>query len=241
MLKAIFFDLDGTLADDNDSITDALNQACQVICSRWSELNPVDLAAVYRHASDMAWGDFDRYLRHLATPEAMLAAVWKQTLAHWNFHDPAVEEAAAGLYWQHRLCTCQAYPDAQPLLHRLTGRFHLSVLTNGAPAMQRAKLQATGLASFFQDVFVGGEFLRGKPDPSMFRAALEAAGCQPNEAIHIGDSLLHDISGARNIGIYSTWINRRGFVPTNSDPTPDFSITSLEQFVECLEQLGVED
>ena len=58
-LKAIFFDLDGTLADDSDPIKDALSQACVVVCSCWPELNPAEVAVIYRQVSDAVWGDFD--------------------------------------------------------------------------------------------------------------------------------------------------------------------------------------
>jgi putative hydrolase of the HAD superfamily len=241
MLKAIFFDLDGTLAEDGDSIQEALEGACRIVENCWPELNRVDLAAVYRQISDTAWGDYDRYLRHLPTPEAMLAAVWQQTLAHWNLHDSEIEDEAAHVYWRHRLHTCRPYPDALPVLQFLADRIPLSVLTNGAPAMQRAKLDATGLAPFFHRVFVGGEFARGKPDRAIFRAALAAAGCRPDQAIHIGDSLTHDIRGAHTVGIRGVWINRKNVTPADSSPVPDFAITTLEQLVEYVEHLRTED
>jgi len=239
-VKAIFFDFDGTLADDGDSISDALAKACDVVCRRWPELDSAALTGAYRQISDAAWGDYDRHLRHLSSPEAMLAAVWGQTLGRWGLSDSAVEREAAETYWQQRLCTCQAYPDAVPVLQSLADRFHLSVLTNGAPAMQRAKLTATGLTPFFRQIFVGGEFTRGKPAPAIFRAALEAAGCQPGQAVHIGDSLTHDIAGAQGVGIYSIWINRRGVEFAGLDRLPDFEIPNLTSLVECLKQISNE-
>lgn len=242
MLKAVFFDFDGTLVDDEDSISNALAKACGVACNRWPELDATTVVAAYRQISEAAWGDYDRFLRHLSSPQAMLAAVWNQTLARWNLCDPVVEQEAADVYWQHRLRTCQPCPDALPLLQRLAERFHLSVLTNGAPAMQRAKVAATGLSPFFQQIFVGGEFTRGKPDPSIFHAALKKAGCRPDQAVHIGDSLMHDIAGARAVGIHSVWLNRKGLNLADLDRdgfiTPDFTITSLTSLTECIEQLG---
>jgi len=112
-------------------------------------------------------------------------------------------------------------------------------LTNGSPAMQRAKCTASGLDPFFRHVFVGGEFARGKPDSLMFRAALEAIPCQPVEAVHIGDSLLHDIAGARNVGIHSVWLNRKE--ATHTDGAPDFEITTLDQFFDCIAAINTEE
>ncbi len=235
MLKAIFFDLDGTLADDGDSIADALSKACVVVCRRWPELDATDLAVTYRQVSDAAWDDYDRNLRHLASPEAMLASLWQKTLARWDLGDAAIVQEAVETYWHHRLRNCRIYPDVLPLLSQLAERFHLSLLTNGAPAMQRAKFAAAGLVAFFRQVFVGGEFPRGKPDPAIFRAALAAADCHPDQAVHIGDSLVHDIAGARGVGIYSIWLNRKGLEVEGH--TPDLEISSLESLVECLESL----
>ncbi len=237
MLKALFFDLDGTLADDGDTITEALAQACAVVRRHWPELDAKELAVVYRQVSDTAWEDYDRHLRHLSSPEAMLGSVWSQTLARWDLHDPAVVQEAVETYWHHRLRNCHPYPDAIPVLQQLAGRFHLSVLTNGAPAMQWAKLAATGLTPFFQQVFVGGEFAHGKPDQAIFRAALQAAGCRPDQAMHVGDSWAHDIAGAQGVGIHSVWLNRRGLEPAGLNP-PTFEIPGLASLVECLKRIS---
>lgn len=242
MLRTVFFDLDGTLADDGDSIAAALTEACRVVCSRWPELDATELAILYRQFSDAAWGDFDRHLRHFPSPEAMLAAVWNQTLASIGVGDLLVEQEAAEAYWQYRLRHCRPYSDVLSLLQNLAIRYPLCVLTNGAPAMQRAKLRAAQLASFFRHVFVGGEFARGKPDPLIFRAALEAVGCQPSQAVHVGDSLTHDVAGACGVGIHSVWINRKGLTRASlageRDPRPDFEIATLAALSGCLEQIN---
>ena len=236
-LKAIFFDFDGTLAEDGDSIRQALNLACQVVRRRWPEIDTDQLAAIYRQESDMAWGDYDQHLRHLIEPEAMLASVWRAALAHWSLHDPNTERDAAAVYWNYRLQHCRPYSDVFPLLHDLSQHFHLCLLTNGAPGMQRAKVIASGLSSFFPHVFVGGDFPRGKPDQAIFHAALTAARSEPDQAVHIGDSLTHDIAGARNVGVWSVWLNRKEMTATSGSPTPDFEISTLEDLVKCIESL----
>jgi putative hydrolase of the HAD superfamily len=238
-LKAIFFDLDGTLADDGDSIRQALDIACQVIQSRWPELDATALATFYRQMSDVAWGDYDQYLRHLVAPEAMLATVWRTTLARWNLNDSTIERTAAEAYWQHRLKHCNPYSDVFPLIRNLSERFQLCLLTNGAPAMQRAKAEAAGLTPFFHHVFVGGDFERGKPDAAIFRAALTATQCSPMQAAHIGDSLTHDIAGARSVGIHSIWLNRKRLSSIDAPHVPDFEIETLHDLLQCLERVSV--
>lgn len=246
MLKAIFFDFDGTLADDGDSIREALDQACAVILRRWPAIPVADLRQAYRQASDTAWGDYDRYLRHLSSPQAMLMAVWQHTLSGWDYHDPTVERQAADVYWQHRLHGCQPYPDVIPLLSQLTDRFPLILLTNGAPGMQRTKVEKSSLAPFFQHIFVGGEFVRGKPDPAIFQAGLKAVDCRPEHAIYVGDSLLHDVVGAQGVGMHAVWLNRTGIALADLPPQtrqqlgntrPDYEIDSLSSLPACIDQL----
>ena len=245
MLTAIFFDFDGTLADDGDSIREALDHACAVIRQRWPDIPTLDLIQTYRHASETAWGDYDRYLRHLSSPEAMLMAVWQETLGKWGYHDPAVEREAAALYWQHRLRHCRPFPDVVPLLSHLRQRFHLSLLTNGAPAMQRTKVRTSGLEAFFHTIFVGGEFARGKPHPAIFEAALGAAGCRPEQAVHVGDSLLHDIGGAQAVGIHGVWLNRKRLAIADlpaqvrhqlGSTRPEHEISSLTELQACIDR-----
>lgn len=252
MLKAVFFDFDGTLSDDGATIDQALDRASAVVCDRWPEINASALESTYRKISDRAWSDYDRYLRPLASPEAMLTALWKHTLEHFGYHDTAVEQAAADTYWQLRLQNCKLYTDVLPLLAELRQTIHLSLLTNGAPSMQRAKVQAAGIDSFFQHIFVGGEFAQGKPAALIFTAALQAAVCRPEEAVHIGDSLWHDVAGAQKSGIHTVWLNRKGQRrqdhaqdqaqdlaqdTPNNFPQPDFEIVSLKDLPACLDHL----
>ncbi len=49
-----------------------------------------------------------------------------------------------------------------------------------------------------------------KPHPSIFQAALTAAGVAAHEAVMVGDSLSHDVHGALNAGLRAVWLRRAG-------------------------------
>lgn len=60
-----------------------------------------------------------------------------------------------------------------------------------------------------------------KPHPSIFRAALELMGVGPAEAVMVGDSLAHDVLGARHAGMHSVLLARGG---RRIDAGPDIPI-----------------
>ena len=53
-----------------------------------------------------------------------------------------------------------------------------------------------------------------KPHPSIFRSALEQAGASVEESVMVGDSLDHDIAGARKLGMRAVLVARSG-MPTS--------------------------
>ena len=52
-----------------------------------------------------------------------------------------------------------------------------------------------------------------KPHPSIFEAALTAAGVRADEALMVGDSLKADVEGALAAGLRAVWLRRAGDVP----------------------------
>ena len=104
----------------------------------------------------------------------------------------------------------------------------MAVVTNGAACLQREKLAASGLERHFDAVVVSGELGVGKPDPSVFRHALELLGA--DGGVMIGDSLDRDIDGALAAGLDAVWINRFGSGP-GRDGVPE--ISSLAELRAC--------
>ena len=68
----------------------------------------------------------------------------------------------------------------------------------------------------------------GKPEPTLFRVAIERLGCPSRQAAMIGDSQSSDIEGGRAAGMFTVWLD-----PENDDPKP----TSADLKVRDLHEL----
>ncbi|HLP90594.1 MAG TPA: HAD family hydrolase [Nostocaceae cyanobacterium] len=69
-------------------------------------------------------------------------------------------------------------------------------------------LQSLGLKDYFNSITISTQARAAKPDPQIFKIALQKHKCDPEEAWHIGDSLEDDYQGAKAAGIRGIWINR---------------------------------
>ncbi|MFA6099530.1 MAG: HAD-IA family hydrolase [Patescibacteria group bacterium] len=90
--------------------------------------------------------------------------------------------------------------DAVPCLETLRNKgFRLGVISN-ANGKVRRNLVATGVDKYFEFVADSGRVGFEKPDPRIFQHVYALAGIQPDELLHIGDSVSSDVHGALNAG-----------------------------------------
>lgn len=73
-----------------------------------------------------------------------------------------------------------------------------------------------------------------KPEPLIFRTALEALGVGAERALHVGDSLHSDIRGAAGLGITAVWICRQDRIHDIGNHPPDHTISSLAELPALL-------
>ncbi|MCL6596572.1 MAG: HAD-IA family hydrolase [Firmicutes bacterium] len=90
----------------------------------------------------------------------------------------------------------RAYPDALPTLRRLAARGVVAGVVTNWDGTARRVLETTGLRPWVGPVVVSSECGREKPDPDIFRLALEQAGAAPSEAVMVGDNGHDDVAGA---------------------------------------------
>jgi putative hydrolase of the HAD superfamily len=104
------------------------------------------------------------------------------------------------LHAEHHLWSGIA-PDTHDALSRLrTAGLRLGVVSNSDGRVEEA-LRAAGLTGYFDVIVDSTHAGVEKPDPAIFRPALEALGVGPEEAVYVGDLYDVDVAGARAAGL----------------------------------------
>ncbi len=117
------------------------------------------------------------------------------------------------------------YADAEPALQALRARQLKLIVVSNWDISLSSVLENCGIAPLLDGALSSAEAGSRKPEPQIFAAALELAGCEPAEALHVGDTREEDCEGARAAGIRALLLDRE-------DGAGD--ISSLRQIVDHL-------
>ena len=99
------------------------------------------------------------------------------------------------------------FKGAISLLKYLKRKYNLHVITNGFETVQQKKIINSGLSTFFENIFTADKVGYKKPDPIIFRHALDHTQTFAHNCLMIGDSLEADVLGALNIGMQAIHFN----------------------------------
>lgn len=121
--------------------------------------------------------------------------------------------------------TFEADPEAGDLLGELRGHgLAVGVVSNWSEPLPDL-LAGLGLLDRIDFVLVSALERLEKPDPGLYRRALERAGVAANEAVHLGDHPERDVAAARAAGLEAVLLDRHG-----SDGPSDERVRSLGEF-----------
>lgn len=102
----------------------------------------------------------------------------------------------------------EPFPDAVPFLTEARRRgVRLAVVSNWDVSLPRV-LAAHGLDRLVDDVYASLVVGAEKPDPTMLRLAMEAAGVGQDETLHVGDDPTDDLGAAANAGVRGVLLDR---------------------------------
>ena len=176
---------------------------------------------------------------------------WDDTIGDWT---NAEHKALRDIYVQYRLDvlypTFQDYlnaykpynlelwgmyghfsvlPGAAEAVRELAKRYPLTIISNGFKEVQYYKFEHSGLEDCLTHTIISEEVGINKPQPEIFRIALELNGVSAEQALMIGDSYSSDIAGAKNAGIDQVWLHEG-----DADETATYIVPRLSDVVDIL-------
>lgn len=210
MYKAVFLDLDNTIFSFDEmykkTSLEALNQVIGI------ERLGIPVETFYDTFRSIADELYFEYEKGLRTMDSYRDERWLRTFEHFRvpMSDATMDQLNEYIVTQY-LKHVEPYSGAREFLDKLQKHCRVGLITNGPVEMQLSKLDKMDLRSFFEEdlVVISEEVGVSKPDPRIFHTALSKAGISSADALHIGDSMKHDIIGANGIGMASALIHTR--------------------------------
>ena len=225
-IKAISFDVDGTLWDFEGALRRGLDAALREV----RRIDPEGTGGLTVDYLDEAWVvERDRQQGTITDLVKLRYDAMRRAFADIDTPDNGLAKRATDAYVEERNRKNVPFDDVVPGLDALHGMYTLGTLTNGS--MRPARL---GLEEYFEFIVMSVE--HGgieKPDPRIFEVAVREANCQPNELLHVGDHIEYDVRGANDAGVRSCWLNRTGESPTKG-VKPDIEVNSMLELMDAL-------
>jgi 2-haloacid dehalogenase len=195
-------------------------------------------AAIARHRAD-AGPDAERFSELWRTKQ--LEYTWTMTLAghyvdFWTLTEWALDYCFARIGSVDRRLRgklleaylyLDAFPDARTALMQLKGRgLRLGILSNGAPRMLAAAVNASGLGEMLDSVLSVDAVRMYKPRAEVYALVTDGFGVAPQNVAFVSSNRW-DVMGAAAFGFHPIWVNRARMPEEYADQPPDRVVHDL--------------
>jgi len=183
-VRALVFDLDGTLIDSKLDLALSVNAALEHMGRA-----ALPHEQIYGYVGNGAPSLVQRALGEGATDMEA-----KEGLSFFLSY-----------YRAHMLDNTVTYPGVREGLE-LLGAHPMAVLTNKPVRFSQGILDGLGISRYFRFVYGGNSFATKKPDPEGMNVLLRDMSVSPREAMIVGDSEV-DVRTARNAGTWACGVS----------------------------------
>jgi HAD superfamily hydrolase (TIGR01509 family) len=205
MIKAVIFDVGGTLIYNSDNHFETANasSATNFLRSQGFEFDAAEFAKQLvdlRRASPKG----DDELRQINTTTQHLQQVAKQFSLELS--DKLLEKL------EHAFVTPEVYgavalPGVQEVVRSLVDKVRLGIISNTrSHILIEETVKHLGLRDYFDPLVTSVSALYRKPSPRIFGAVLDVWNLPPEQIVMIGDSPSKDVVGAKSLGMKTIWL-----------------------------------
>lgn len=191
MIKAVIFDLDGTLLDRDSSIHKFILEQYERLENKLGHIGQAEYASRFIELEKNGYVWKDEVYLQLVDEFDIQGISWQELLDDYLAQFP-----------KH----CIPFPGVVPLLEELKGSgIRLGMITNGFTDFQAGNIRALGIEPYFDEILISEREGLRKPDRRIFERALKRLGVAAKEAIFVGDHPLNDVEAASLAGMVSVW------------------------------------
>ena len=227
--KFLLFDLDHTLLDFDAAEDIALSQLLK-------EEGVVDIQAYkdyYVPMNKSLWKDLEQ---KKITKAELINTRFAKLFAHFG-----IEKDGAYLAERYQFFLSKqghTFPGVEDLLKKLISKgYELYAATNGITYIQTGRLEQSGIAPFFKEIFISEQLHTQKPDAEFYeKIGARIPNFDKNQTLMIGDSLSADIQGGNNAGIDTIWYNPH-HLENKTQAQPTYEVDSYQALLEILDKL----
>lgn len=191
MIRAILFDLDGTLLDRDASIKHFLTKQYDRLALRLNKIPKNDYISRFIELDCRGYVWKDKVYQSIVYEFQLQTISWEELLND---------------YETQFLHSCIPFLNLLETLDILTKEgYLLGIITNGLGTFQRRTIQGLGIEKYFQTILISEVEKVRKPEAEIFLRALRNLGVTPDKSVFIGDHPDTDVMGAKRVGMKSIW------------------------------------
>lgn len=227
MMKAVLFDLDDTLYCEHDYVDQAFRAVAEKICCELEKKIRLGATGSDTHefesektseeevagvAEAYSVGNIHRRMWELLEKNGR-GRIFNDICEEYGIDIPIPELVSV---YRSTRPVLRLYPDAEQIFYYLQSKkIKTGLITDGCSQVQHAKIDAIAMLKSMEVVLATDDLGKDetgkpycKPNPYVYRYCLEKLGCEPSEAVYVGDNPAKDFYGARSLGMKTVRIVR---------------------------------
>lgn len=220
-VKAVVFDLEGTLLDRKKSREKFIEEQYERFHDYLVRIQLADFRKKFIELDDDEDHDKPELYKAIIKEFHIDRLTWKDLFNDFEMH-----------FYRYVF----PYYDTLYTLEKLTTNGYLTgVIANGKSKIKQFRLHTLGVEDAINYLSTSETVGYRKPHPKIFEDMLSQLGTKPEETMYVGDDPLNDVAPARAMGMISVWFKEDDDVEVEPLPEEiDFTIKSTEELLTIL-------
>lgn len=221
-IKAVVFDLEGTLLDRKKSRDKFIEEQYERFHDYFVHVQLADFKKTFIELDDDEDNDKPNLYKEIIKQFHIDRLTWKDLFRDFEMH-----------FYRYVF----PYYDTLYTLEQLTERNYLTgVLANGKSKIKQFRLHSLGIEHVINYLSTSEMVGYRKPHPKIFEDMIAQLGVTPNEMMYVGDDALNDVAPARAMGMVSVWFKQEDAEIEPLAEEVDYTITTIEEILDILPQ-----